>query len=215
MEDPFSIKTERYVVQKETWPRIGCQIVAQYTEDAVLVYQAFKRSIADYAVQHQKFEGCPEYNCTRMTWVKTNFLWMMYRSNWGKKKNQEAVLGIWLKREAFDRILENVRVVVNKNDSKKNQSIIPKGERRDYGIVRLQWDPDHTPTGTPIKNRRAIQLGLKNVKSFSSGEDILRIVDMTPFVAEQYKYLSSPDLLTPLEKVYPLSKSLSNTILID
>ncbi len=34
-----------------------------------------------------------------------------------------------------------------------------------------------------MKNRRAIQLGLKNVISFSNGEDILRIDDLTEFVA--------------------------------
>jgi len=24
----------------------------------------------------------------RMTWIKPNFLWMMYRSGWASKKNQ-------------------------------------------------------------------------------------------------------------------------------
>ncbi len=35
-----------------------------------------------------------------------------------------------------------------------------------------------------MKNRRAIQLGLKNVRSFANGDDILRIDDMTQFVAK-------------------------------
>ncbi|WP_216092858.1 DUF4291 family protein [Candidatus Marithrix sp. Canyon 246] len=26
-----------------------------------------------------------------MTWIKTNFLWMMYRSEWGTKQGQETV----------------------------------------------------------------------------------------------------------------------------
>lgn len=42
---------------------------------------------------------------------------------------------------------------------------------------------DHHPSGAPLKNRRAIQLGLKNVLSFANGEDILRIDDLTDFVA--------------------------------
>jgi hypothetical protein len=33
-------------------------------------------------------------------------------------------------------------------------------------------------------NRRAIQLGIKNVESFANGDDILRIDDLTQFVAE-------------------------------
>jgi hypothetical protein len=32
---------------------------------------------------------------------------MMFRSNWGKKKNQEMILGIWLKRSAFEDYLRN------------------------------------------------------------------------------------------------------------
>jgi hypothetical protein len=35
-----------------------------------------------------------------------------------------------------------------------------------------------------VTSRRAIQLGLKNVESFANGEDILRIDDLSPFVAE-------------------------------
>jgi hypothetical protein len=44
---------------------------------------------------------------TRMTWIKTNFLWMMYRSDWARSKDQEMILGIWLKRTAFDRMIKN------------------------------------------------------------------------------------------------------------
>ena len=39
-----------------------------------------------------------------MTWIKPSFLWMMYRSGWGKKHNQEHILAIYIKREAFDKI---------------------------------------------------------------------------------------------------------------
>jgi hypothetical protein len=38
--------------------------------------------------------------------------------------------------------------------------------------VRLQWDPDHHPNGSPLK-RRAIQLGLRN--------DVSAIVDIGSF----------------------------------
>ena len=54
----------------------------------VVVYQAFNPEIAQYAVQNQHFGG-PAYNFNRMSWIKTNFLWMMYRSGWATKKNQE------------------------------------------------------------------------------------------------------------------------------
>ncbi|KAL6052667.1 DUF4291 domain-containing protein [Balamuthia mandrillaris] len=183
----FRLQTEAYTLQTERWPTFGQFILAQYTDEAILVYQAFKPEIGRYAVANQRFAGCPLYNTTRMTWIKTNFLWMMFRSGWGQKNNQEMTLGIWLKRSAFDRYL----------------SIATKREvaERRRSIVRLQWDPDHDPSGTPVKRRRAIQLGLKNVESFASGEDILAIHDMTDFVANCTP--GDPNtLVTPKEEIY-------------
>ena len=40
-----------------------------------------------------------------MSWIKPNFLWMMYRSGWGQKEGQEVVLAVKIKRAAFDTIL--------------------------------------------------------------------------------------------------------------
>jgi hypothetical protein len=40
-----------------------------------------------------------------MTWIKTNFLWMMYRSGWATKHNQEKILAITIKKEGFLDIL--------------------------------------------------------------------------------------------------------------
>ena len=41
-------------------------------------------------------------NYNRMSWIKPNFLWMMYRSNWGRSQGQEVVLAVRLKRSFFD-----------------------------------------------------------------------------------------------------------------
>ena len=85
-----------------------------------------------------------------MSWVKTNFMWMMYRCGWGTKHNQQRVLAVRITREGFDKIL-----------SKAVSSDADKALRtRMRGKVRLQWDPDHAPSGAPEK-RRAIQLGLR------------------------------------------------------
>ena len=40
-----------------------------------------------------------------MSWIKTNFLWMMYRSGWACKPGQERVLAVRITREGFDSIL--------------------------------------------------------------------------------------------------------------
>lgn len=156
-----------------------------------MVYQAYKKEISEYAVKNQRFSGCPAFNEERMTWIKTNFLWMMFRSGWSSKHNQEHVLAIWLKRSAFERYLECAKV---------------KGSTRNFGTVRLQWDPDHGPHGEPHVGRRAVQLGLKHVSSFASGEDILCIRDVSEFCREQSKLIAkktfSEELLVARERVY-------------
>jgi len=86
-----------------------------------------------------------------MSWIKTNFMWMMYRCGWCTKKNQERVLAVRITREGFDTILS--KAMTGRQEKQKGLRIRSK--------VRLQWDPDHAPSGAP-ERRRAIQLGLKD-----------------------------------------------------
>jgi hypothetical protein len=126
-----------------------------------------------------------------MTWIKTNFLWMMFRCGWASKSNQERVLAIWLKRDAFELYCANART---------------QGSTRDFkGTVRLQWDPDHFPNGDCHPYRRAVQLGLKGVQGFVSGADIVKIEDVTAFVLEQGRIAEQKDiseLLVARERVF-------------
>ena len=138
----------KYLYQKKTWPQHGRVILARYDEECIVVYQAFKPSIAEYAVQHQKFGG-PDFSFDRMSWIKTNFLWMMYRCGWASKKNQERVLAVRITHEGFREILRQAY------SAERQKAEKPHGIQ-----VRLQWDPDHSP-GYGKLNRRAIQLGLK------------------------------------------------------
>tara|TARA_R110002050_G_scaffold74855_2_gene160620 strand:- start:343 stop:1047 length:705 start_codon:yes stop_codon:yes gene_type:complete len=177
---------------REIWPGRGNHILAQYDEDSVVVYQAFRPEIAEYAVAHQRFTGCPVYGEERMTWIKPNFMWMMFRSNWARKPNQERILAIWLHRDAFDQYLANAK---------------RRGSTREFkGTVRLQWDPDHVPTGERHAYRRAVQLGIKGVPTFADGTDIVCIQDITEFVREQAKLLKKKtyheSLLSARERVY-------------
>ena len=61
------------------------------------------------------------------------------------------MLAIWITRDGFDTILANALT----GDEEKRQSLATRTP------VRLQWDPDHTPTGEKVE-RRAIQLGLRD-----------------------------------------------------
>ena len=40
-----------------------------------------------------------------MSWIKPNFLWMMYRSGWATKESKERILAIRLRRSFFDELL--------------------------------------------------------------------------------------------------------------
>ena len=136
-----------------------------------------------------------------MTWIKPNFLWMMYRNGWGRKEDQEYVLAIHLKMNAFKNYLENA-VYSSYND----RLGISRGEWQNQvkgSSVRLQWDPDHDPFGGKLE-RRAIQIGLRNefTRSFAK-EDILLIENISEFVKEQHQFVLNDDLdqlILPEEK---------------
>eukprot|EP01121_Diplochlamys_sp_Union-15-3_P000596 TRINITY_DN10513_c0_g1_i1.p1 TRINITY_DN10513_c0_g1~~TRINITY_DN10513_c0_g1_i1.p1 ORF type:complete len:235 (-),score=44.04 TRINITY_DN10513_c0_g1_i1:90-752(-) len=218
MKKKLHLETELYNDAVKVWPSHGKHILAQYDDDSILVYQAYSPSIGKYAATHQSFMGCTDFSSTRMTWIKTNFLWMMYRSGWGTKSNQEITLGIWLKREAFEKILEHAvhssfqpDQFASKNDYNKS---VAEAKKSDFGFVRLQWDPDHHPSGSPHPNRRAIQLGLKQVKSFYEGDAIVQILDLTDFVAEN-RSKSVDELIIPKERVYPVPEAIAKKIGLD
>lgn len=202
----MQLKTCRYVDQVATWPRTGRHILAQFDDESVVVYQAFRPAIGRFAAEHDYFGG--EFKLTRMSWIKTNFLWMMYRSGWGRKAGQEVLLAIWLKRGAFDVILS--RAVPATNPKQKRPPAMTRAPnyhavKRPH--VRLQWDPDHDPHGINCR-RRAIQLGLRGKCLEKYATDwILEIQDISAFVREQRTRLDAGQvdaLETPTEVVYPV-----------
>ena len=83
-----------------------CQIEGEFDKEGVYFYQAFNESIANYAVENQKFGG-PNFNPKRMTWIKPSFAWVLYRSGYGKKHNQNRILKIKISHESIAYILSN------------------------------------------------------------------------------------------------------------
>lgn len=190
---------KNYIEQNKVWPQKGHHIMAQYNDDEIIVYQSYKKSIGDFAVENQYFGG--EFSLERMTWIKPNFLWMMYRNGWGTKEGQESVLAIHLKMKAFINYLQNA--VYSSYNEKLGISKEDWQAQIKDSSVRLQWDPDHDPFGHKLE-RRAIQIGLRNEFIYSySKEDILQIDDISDFVKEQYEFIKNGNiekLETPLEK---------------
>jgi hypothetical protein len=195
--------TEPYLEQARRWPARGRHILAQFDQDAVVVYQAYRPEIGHFAARHGYFGS--GFSLDRMSWVKPNFLWMMFRSGWGTKPGQEVTLAVWLQRPAFDAILKEA----------VHSTFVPEvygseGEwKRDlaHSPVRLQWDPDHDPAGAKAE-RRAIQLGLRgDVLASYAREWIVRVEDVSPFVADQRAHArpaAYDQLVVPREEVYPV-----------
>ena len=200
----MTLVTESYAAQVARWPPAGRHILAQFTADAVVVYQAYRPAIGHFAARHKFFGGT--FSLNRMSWIKPNFLWMMYRSGWGTKEGQEVTLAIWLQRAAFDDILRQAvpssfAPAVYADEAAWKRAVA-------HSSVRLQWDPDHAPDGSALQ-RRAIQLGLRgDVLSQYARAWIVDIEDISDFVAEQRPMAQVGDharLMTPREEVYPIS----------
>jgi hypothetical protein len=211
----MNLRTEPYLEQVKRWPVSGRHILAQFDADSVVVYQAYRPAIGNFAAKNQQFGG--EFSFNRMSWIKPNFLWMMYRSGWGTKEGQEVTLAVRLRRAGFDRILQlavhssYVPAIHDSSDQWK--------ARLAESSVRLQWDPDHDPCGDK-QERRAIQLGVAGDALRQYAEDwIVSIEDISEFVTEQRAHAEASrfaDLVTPREEVYPISGlEIANRIGID
>src|ERR1700756_533119 len=98
-----SLATAAYAEQIQHWPQTGRHILAHFDDDTIIVYQAYRPSIGRFAAEKGFFGG--DFKFSRMSWIKPNFLWMMYRSQWGQAEGQEVVLAIRLKRRFFDSLL--------------------------------------------------------------------------------------------------------------
>ncbi|MHC5541805.1 DUF4291 domain-containing protein [Singulisphaera rosea] len=196
----MNLETEAYLDQKSRWPKAGRHILAQANAESVVVYQAYNPKIGRYAAQHGHFGG--EFKVGRMTWIKPNFLWMMYRSGWGTKVDQEVTLAVRLRREAFDEILR--RAVPSSFSAEAYASHDAWQKAVAESDVRLQWDPDHGPSGNPVE-RRAIQLGLRgDVVGRYVKDWLIGIEDISDFVAEQRSNAVAPfdRLVMPRDAVY-------------
>ncbi|WP_246844518.1 DUF4291 domain-containing protein [Hydrocoleum sp. CS-953] len=202
----MQLVTENYLTQVSNWPEKGKHILAQFDENSIVVYQAYKPKIGRFAALKGYFGG--EFSLSRMSWIKPNFLWIIYRSGWGTKTGQEIILAVTIKRTAFDEILANAV------DSKFIPTIYNSQEEWKETLkrspVRLQWDPDHNPMGGRLE-RRAIQLGLRGetLKNYSR-DWIIKIEDITEFVRQQRSNRESSkwiNLITPREDVYPVDNS--------
>ena len=177
---------------------------ADFNKNSIIIYQAFRPQIALPALDEQKFVA--PFSFERMTWIKPSFLWLMARSNWGRKNNQH-ILGIRISREGWEKAL--------------NAGILTTPQPQIYGSydnwqqkfsqakVHIQWDPERNIFGKK-SNLRSIQVGISRFMIREYVDDwIYEIIDYTPLTKKIYTLLQKGDStkakkLLPPEKPYPL-----------
>ena len=191
-----------YSLLEPLWPSEGQNIIAYQDQNMIVIYQAYKHEIADYALKNQHLGG-PDFSLNRMSWIKPNFLWMMYRSGWATKHNQERILAIYIDKSTFSKIISDG--VLSSYDESLYKTKEAWSEKIKQSDIVIQWDPDHDPTGKKHPQRRAVQIGLRGdtLKRFCT-EWILKIEDVTDFVIQQR---NKKDPLIPNETVFtPFTK---------
>lgn len=191
-------------------------MLAQFDAETIVVYQAYRPAIGLFAAKHQHF-GCSEFSLSRMSWIKPNFLWMMYRSGWGTKEGQEITLALRIRRTFFENLLE--KSIESSFNRRQFQTRSDWEQAVAASSVRLQWDPDHHPSGAGLE-RRALQLGLRDESLLAfSQRELLEVIDISDFVAEQ-RGNAMPDrlseLITPEEEIYlPNSPAICSRLELD
>lgn len=118
-------------------PSSGRHIVGTFNSKTIVVYQALNKAIAIPALKQGIF--VPPFSFTRLSWIKPNFMWMMFRCNWGM--NNDYVLAIHVDRLEFENLLRQAvysQFFPEKYDTARQwKSALKKSE------VQIQWDPDH------------------------------------------------------------------------
>lgn len=209
------LRLEPYLDQVPLWPQAGRHILAQSDAESILVYQAYQPEIAEHAVRHQRFGGA--FSFSRMSWIKPNFLWMMYRSAWATQEGQEHILAVRIPRTLFEDML--AQAVASSFTASGFSSHDDWKQAVEHSEVRLQWDPDHAPSGRDLP-RRAIQLGLRGdmLRRYAERE-LISITDITPLVAAQRNNTTDGrlfSLVTPRERVFhPVRENVAGIVGLD
>ncbi len=164
------------------------KIRALYDDETITVYQAFNDEIANAALDAGRFVA--PFSMDRMTWIKPSFLWMMERSAYGLKPDQQRTLAIRLTLSGWLEALSNA-----------SMSISGASEEP----VRVQWEPERDFKGNKLSTR-SIQVGLgKEIVPKYVDEWIVDITDISEFVdviremREQHKFTAAQKLL-PAER---------------
>jgi hypothetical protein len=189
------------------------EIRADYDQSTIVVYQAYRPEIALPALKAGKFVA--PFSLNRMTWIKPSFLWLMERSNWGNKSDQEYILGVRISRAGWEdalskAVLTSPRKSVYRDPDEWRHQI-------DEALVLVQWDPERSLRGARL-DYYSIQVGLSRqiIRKYVD-EWTIQIRDYTPTVRKMYALLHSGEVEKakrhlPKERIYPVDEKIGKRI---
>ncbi len=189
------------------------EIRADYDDSTIVVYQAYGDAIADAALANGR--SVAPFSFTRMSWTKPSFLWLMHRSNWGRKKGQERTLRVRIRREGWEKAL-SLGVLTSPDGpwagNASNWSPAFKAAQ-----VHIQWDTERSLRGAALEHQ-SIQVGLSRhiIEEFVDSW-IVELEDVTPKVRTMSKQLRAGShkearRLLPKERPYPLAPELQKQL---
>lgn len=189
------------------------EIRAAYDASTIVVYQAYNDAIADAAVEQQRF--VPPFSMNRMTWTKPSFLWLMERSGWGTKSNQERIFAVRIARSGWDRALS--LGVLTSFTPGVHATINDWRRQFATAAVHVQWDPERSIHGKKLEHR-AIQVGISRTLIDDYVSDwIKEIIDLSPLtkklrgLRKAGKHAEAKRLL-PKERNYPVPAETANRL---
>jgi hypothetical protein len=190
-----------------------CEIRADFDRDSIVVYQAFPQAIADAALRAGAF--VPPFSLERMTWIKPSFLWLMERSNWGRKSGQEHILAVRMTRAGWDEalalgVLTHPEPTIHGDADRWRASF-------DAATVHIQWDPERSLRGTSLEHR-TIQVGISRhlIRRYVD-KWVIEITDRTPLVRKIHGLMQGGNTeaakrLLPSERVYSVAPEIGRRI---
>ena len=189
------------------------QIRAAYDGQTITVYQAYGAAIARPALKQGRFVA--PFSLARMTWIKPSFLWLMERSNWGQKPNQDHILAVRIRREGWDEAL-SLGVLTSYEPGVHAHS---GAWRADFeaALVHIQWDPERSIRGADL-GINSIQVGLsRHIIGKFVDDWTVEIKDVTPLVRKIHALVKSGKVanarkLLPGERVYPVEADMAKRL---
>jgi hypothetical protein len=189
------------------------EIRADYDATGVVIYQAYREQIARPALANQRF--VPPFSLNRMTWIKPSFLWMMERSNWGRKPGQEYALAVRITRAGWDEALSKAVLTA------PERSVYPDAaawrQQFEQASVVVQWDPERNLRGAALQVD-SIQVGLSRcVIERYVNEWTVEIHDLAPLVRKLRDLIAKgradqAQKLLPRERVYPVEAEVARRL---